>query len=59
MNKFNGTITSKLPGVETSIFAVMSGFAIQHKAINLSDIGGTVTMIVDIYQSLLGVFYGK
>lgn len=36
MNHFNGTITSKLPGVETSIFAVMSGLAIQHKAINLS-----------------------
>ena len=36
MNKFNGIITSKLPGVETSIFAVMSGLAIKHKAINLS-----------------------
>lgn len=36
MNKFNGNIISKLPGVETSIFAVMSGLANQHKAINLS-----------------------
>jgi methionine aminotransferase len=36
MNKFNGNIISKLPGVETSIFAVMSGLANQYKAINLS-----------------------
>lgn len=36
MIKFNGNIISKLAGVETSIFAVMSGLAIRHKAINLS-----------------------
>ncbi|MDA3906329.1 MAG: methionine aminotransferase [Bacteroidales bacterium] len=36
MKKFNGNIISKLPGVETSIFAVMSGLANQHNAINLS-----------------------
>ncbi len=36
MIHFNGNIISKLPGVETSIFAVMSGLAVQHKAINLS-----------------------
>ncbi len=34
--KFKGHIVSKLTGVETSIFAVMSGLAVQHKAINLS-----------------------
>lgn len=36
MINFNGNVISKLPNVETSIFAVMSGLAIQHKAINLS-----------------------
>ncbi len=36
MKNFKGNIISKLPGVETSIFAVMSGLAIQYKAINLS-----------------------
>jgi len=36
MNKFEGNVISKLPGVETSIFAVMSGLAIQYNAINLS-----------------------
>jgi len=34
--KFKGHIVSKLASVETSIFAVMSGLAVQHKAINLS-----------------------
>jgi methionine aminotransferase len=36
MIKFKGNIISKLPGVETSIFAVMSGIAVKHKALNLS-----------------------
>lgn len=36
MKNFEGNIVSKLPGVETSIFAVMSGLAIKHNAINLS-----------------------
>ena len=36
MEKFQGTINSKLPNVGTSIFAVMSKMAIEHKAINLS-----------------------
>jgi len=36
MISFKGNVISKLPNVETSIFAVMSGLAIQHKAINLS-----------------------
>lgn len=36
MQQFNGNIISKLPGVETSIFAVMSGLAVRHNAINLS-----------------------
>lgn len=33
---FKGTITSKLPNTTTSIFAVMSGLAVKHNAINLS-----------------------
>lgn len=36
MNKFRGTIRSKLQKQETSIFAVMSALAKEHKAINLS-----------------------
>lgn len=36
MDSFNGSIISKLPGVETSIFAVMSKLAIENQAINLS-----------------------
>lgn len=36
MKSFNGSITTKLPGVGTSIFAVMSKLAIDNKAINLS-----------------------
>jgi len=36
MVNYKGNLISKLPGVETSIFAVMSGMAIQHNAINLS-----------------------
>jgi len=36
MDAFNGSINSKLPGVKTSIFAVMSKLAIDNKAINLS-----------------------
>lgn len=36
MEAFKGNITSKLPGVGTSIFAVMSKLATEHKAINLS-----------------------
>ena len=36
MKLFNGSISSKLPGVGTSIFAVMSKLAIDNKAINLS-----------------------
>jgi len=36
MEEFKGSIISKLPGVETSIFAVMSQLANQHNAINLS-----------------------
>ncbi len=36
MDAFNGSIISKLPGVETSIFAVMSKLAIENDAINLS-----------------------
>lgn len=36
MEDFTGSIISKLPGVGTSIFAVMSQLAIEHNAINLS-----------------------
>lgn len=36
MQDFSGTITSKLPGTETSIFAVMSALANETGAINLS-----------------------
>ncbi len=36
MKPFKGSIQSKLPKQETSIFAVMSGLAAEHKAINLS-----------------------
>lgn len=36
MKNFNGSITSKLPHQKTSIFAVMSALANEHKAINLS-----------------------
>lgn len=36
MDLFKGSIISKLPGVSTSIFAVMSAMANEHKAINLS-----------------------
>ncbi len=36
MESFNGTIQSKLPQTETSIFAVMSQLANDHKALNLS-----------------------
>ena len=36
MQDFSGTITSKLPSTETSIFAVMSALANETGAINLS-----------------------
>ncbi len=36
MTKFKGLIPSKLPGIGTSIFAIMSRLAIENKAINLS-----------------------
>jgi len=36
MEAFKGSIISKLPGVETSIFAVMSKMANDHNAINLA-----------------------
>jgi len=36
MENFTGSIVSKLPGVGTSIFAIMSKMAIDNKAINLS-----------------------
>lgn len=36
MENFSGSINSKLPGVGTSIFAVMSALANEYKAINLS-----------------------
>jgi len=36
MQKFSGTLSSKLPSTETSIFAVMSALANQYGAINLS-----------------------
>jgi len=36
MNEFQGSLNSKLPQTETSIFAVMSHLALEHKAINLS-----------------------
>jgi methionine aminotransferase len=36
MEKFPGNISSKLPNVGTSIFAVMSKLANEHNAINLS-----------------------
>jgi methionine aminotransferase len=36
MQDFSGTITSKLPGTETSIFAIMSALANETGAINLS-----------------------
>lgn len=56
MNKFNGNIISKLPGIETSIFAVMSGLANQHKAINLSqgfpDFPVSEKLISSIHQKM-------
>ncbi len=36
MKHFQGSINSKLPQTDTSIFAVMSHLALEHKAINLS-----------------------
>ena len=36
MKPFTGSIQSKLPRQETSIFAIMSGLATEHNAINLS-----------------------
>ena len=36
MNNFNGNIVSKLPQTGTSVFAVMSQMANEHKAVNLS-----------------------
>ncbi len=36
MKQFEGNITTKLPHTGTSIFAVMSGLANEHKAVNLS-----------------------
>lgn len=36
MQEFNGSIISKLPGVGTSIFTVMTRMASEHNAINLS-----------------------
>lgn len=36
MDNFDGNIISKLPATSTSIFAVMSGLANEHNAINLS-----------------------
>ncbi|MCK5775246.1 MAG: hypothetical protein KAH25_03675, partial [Bacteroidales bacterium] len=36
MDAYKGSITTKLPGIETSIFAVMSKKAIDNNAINLS-----------------------
>lgn len=36
MRNYSGSITSKLPGVETTIFTVMSKLAGDYKAINLS-----------------------
>lgn len=36
MENYKGTITSKLPNVGTSVFAIMSGLATRHKALNLS-----------------------
>jgi methionine aminotransferase len=56
MNKLNVNIISKLPGVETSIFAVMSGLANQHKAINLSqgfpDFPVSEKLISSIYKKM-------
>ena len=36
MEQFEGNIITKLPQTGTSIFAVMSGLANEHKAVNLS-----------------------
>ncbi len=36
MDNYKGAITSKLPNIGSSIFAVMSGLAVKHKALNLS-----------------------
>ncbi|MCF6343039.1 MAG: aminotransferase class I/II-fold pyridoxal phosphate-dependent enzyme, partial [Bacteroidales bacterium] len=36
MNRFKGNIISKLPQTGTSVFAVMSGLAKEHNAVNLS-----------------------
>jgi methionine aminotransferase len=36
MKAFDGSLNSKLPGIETTIFTVMSKLAEDHKAINLS-----------------------
>ena len=56
MKKFTGTITSKLPKQETSIFAVMSGLANECGAINLSQgfpdfaISGKLIELVNKYM---------
>ena len=56
MKNFKGNVISKLPGVETSIFAVMSGLAIKHNAINLSqgfpDFPVSEKLISTIYQKM-------
>lgn len=58
MRKFNGNIISKLPGIETSIFAVMSGLANQYNAINLSqgfpDFPVSEQLIQLIHQKMKG-----
>ncbi|MBN1650234.1 MAG: methionine aminotransferase [Bacteroidales bacterium] len=60
MNKFEGNVISKLPGVETSIFAVMSGLAIRHNAINLSqgfpDFPVSKQLIDSIHKKMLAGF---
>ena len=56
MKKFSGSITSKLPKQETSIFAVMSGLANECGAINLSQgfpdfaISGKLVALVNKYM---------
>jgi methionine aminotransferase len=50
--KFKGHIVSKLSGVETSIFAVMSGLAVQHKAINLSQGFPDFPVAADLIDSI-------
>lgn len=57
MDNFDGNIISKLPATGTSIFAIMSGLAREHNAINLSqgfpDFPISDTLIDLVHQNML------